>query len=219
MLSIVTGTLNRKHLIPSIIKNTVDSCDSIELVLVDGGSEDGTLDLIKEINHPRIKLIEVGHRSSYSHFMNLGIRASSYEYVCQWNDDAFLLNSWEDVISSLGEEDLYIFSWKYDVDKKWIVYCDFVDEVCMNYGVYKKDVFRKYGMYSNAYAYYCADGDMSYRAWVNGCKVKVLHNIQVIVPKNEEKKAIVKGGEYDIYAQRRNLYKTGCMPPDIEYLT
>jgi glycosyltransferase involved in cell wall biosynthesis len=218
MISIVTGTLNRRHLLPIIIDNTVDNCCQLELVLVDGGSEDGTVEYLKSLNHPKIKLIEVGHRSSYSHFMNLGIRASSHEYICQWNDDAFLLNKWEDVISSLGEEDLYLFSWRYDTDNEWIIYCDFVEEVCMNYGIYKKDVFRKYGMYSDAYRYYCADGDMSYRAWVNGCKVKILRDIQVVVPKKEDKKAIIFGGEYDVYAQRRKMYKAGGMPRDIEYL-
>ena len=67
MLSIVTGTLNRVNLLPKIIKNTVDSNNKLELVLVDGGSTDGTIDYIKKLNHPRIKLIEVGGRSSYPH--------------------------------------------------------------------------------------------------------------------------------------------------------
>lgn len=218
-ISIVTGTLNRRHLLPQLINNTVGSSDKLELVLVDGGSIDGTIEYLKNLNHPKIKIIEVGHRSSYAHYMNLGIKNSSYELVCQWNDDATLLNSWEDVIASIGEEDLYLFSWRYDSDKEWIVYCDFKEEVCMNYGIYKKDVFRKYGLYSSAYEYYCSDGDMSYRAWVNGCKVKILNDIKVIVPRNEEKRAFLKGGEYDLYGKRRNLYKSGVLPSDIEYLT
>lgn len=218
MISIVTGTLNRKHLLPKLIENTVNNCPQLELVLVDGGSSDGTLEYLKELSHPQIKLIEVGHRSSYAHFMNLGIRSATNELICQWNDDAFLLNKWEDVISSIGEEDLYLFSWKYDTDSEWIIYCDFKEEVCMNYGIYKKDVFRKYGMYSDAYQYYCSDGDMSYRAWVNGCKVKILHNIKVEIPRAEEKKALLVGGEYELYAKRRGIYRNKIMPDDIEYL-
>ena len=29
----------------------------------------------------------------------------------------------------------------------------------MNYGIYKKDVFRKHGLYNKHYRYYCADGE------------------------------------------------------------
>lgn len=219
MISIVTGTLNRRHLLPKLIQNTVDSCKEVELVLVDGGSVDGTIEYLKDISHPRIKYIEVGHRSPYAHYMNLGIRAASFELVCQWNDDAYILNSWEEVISSLGEEDLYLFSWKYDTDKEWLVYCDFNKSyICMNYGIYKKDVFRRYGMYSAVYQYYCSDEDMSYRAWVNGCKVKILHNIKVEIPKAEEKRAVLVGGEYELFAKRKKLYNNKIILGDIEYL-
>ena len=109
MISIVTGTLNRKYLLPNLINNTVNSCDKLELVLVDGGSNDGTIDYIKDLNHPRIKLIEVGERSSYPHFMNLGIENSSFEWVCQWNDDALLVSKWDEIISELDKiNDFYL---------------------------------------------------------------------------------------------------------------
>jgi len=114
MISIVTGTLNRVNLIDDLIKNTVGNNDNLELILVDGGSSDGTIEKIKSINHPNVKLIEVGHRSGYSHFMNLGITNSKYEWVCQWNDDVLLVNDWNDIISALDEEnDFYLFNWKY----------------------------------------------------------------------------------------------------------
>ena len=73
MISIVTGTLNRKNFLKGLVDNTVNKNSKLELVLVDGGSTDGSLEFIKSLNHPQIKLIEVGGRSSYPHFMNLGI--------------------------------------------------------------------------------------------------------------------------------------------------
>ena len=54
-ISIVTGTLNRKFMLPDLISNTVDRDSRLELVLVDGGSTDGTIEFIKELNHPKIK--------------------------------------------------------------------------------------------------------------------------------------------------------------------
>lgn len=111
MISIVSGTLNRVELLPKVIENTVNGCERVELVLVDGGSTDGTIDYLKSLNHPRIKLIEVGHRSRYAHYMNIGIRNSTYELVCQWNDDVLLMNSWNDIINTIDDSDYYIFSW------------------------------------------------------------------------------------------------------------
>ena len=114
MISIITGTLNRGPLLPCLIENTVEANEKLELVLVDGGSTDGSIEYIKEENHPRIKLIEVGQRSSYPHFMNLAIENSTHEIVCQWNDDVLLVNDWEEVFSEIDEEhDFYLFNWKY----------------------------------------------------------------------------------------------------------
>ena len=111
MISIVTGTLNRVGMLPNLIKNTVLADDRIELVLVDGGSNDGTIDYIKQLNHPQVKLIEIGGRSSYPHFMNIGIRESTHEIVCQWNDDVILCNDWSEVIiETQSDHDFYLFN-------------------------------------------------------------------------------------------------------------
>ena len=239
MISIVTGTLDRLHLLPKIITNTVDSNENLELVLVDGGSTDGTIDYIKNLNHPRIKFIEVGGRSSYPHFMNLGITQSKYEWVCQWNDDVLLVNNWDDVIKELDNNyDFYLFDWKYgsesDInDPDWIsgIYHEnqnnkgwcLLDqtnnggEIVMNYGIYNKKIFRKIGMYNNEYKYYYADGDMTYRAHKFGYKHKSLYNIKVcslITSKN----ATQHGGDSTIYENNLSLYEQGKLSEHIEFL-
>jgi glycosyltransferase involved in cell wall biosynthesis len=190
MLSIVTGTLERRHLLPGLIANTVDANEQLELVLVDGGSTDGTIDYIKGLNHPRIKLIEVGHRSPYPHYMNLGIRNASYDYICQWNDDVLLLNSWNEVIILMQTCDACLFSWQHgelnSLPNSWnLMYDKTADpkcgnEVVMNYGTYKKEIFKKIGMYDNSYLYRYVDGDMSFRAWSFGFKVYPAYEIKVL---------------------------------------
>jgi glycosyltransferase involved in cell wall biosynthesis len=211
MISIVTGTLDRVNLLPKIIKNTVDSNDKLELILVDGGSTDGTIEYIKNLKHPKIKLIEIGHRSSYPHFMNIGIENSLYEWVCQWNDDVLLSNNWDEVINEINDEHLfYLFNWKYGFEEdiynpKWISgednsspnkgFC-ILDayqthkEIVMNYGIYNKKIFREIGMYNDEFKYYYADGDMTLRSYLFGYKYKALHNIKVCSLNNIPKKAI-----------------------------
>jgi glycosyltransferase involved in cell wall biosynthesis len=238
MISIVTGTLDRKTLLPNLIKNTVDSNDKLELILVDGGSTDGTIEYIKNLNHERIKLIEVGERSSYPHFMNLGIKNSKYDWVCQWNDDVLLVDNWDDVIKELdNDNDFYLFDWKYgsesDINnpdwisgiyhenqnnKGWCV-CDEYDksgEIVMNYGIYNKKIFREIGMYRNEFKYYYADGDMTRRAHLFGYKHKTLKNIRVC-SLEVEKKAI-QSNDYGVYETCHQEYKNKFLNPNIELL-
>jgi glycosyltransferase involved in cell wall biosynthesis len=188
-ISIVTGTLNRQNLLPGLIANTVKSDHRLELVLVDGGSIDGTIGYIKSLNHPRIKLIEYGKRSSYPHFMNLGIENASHELICQWNDDVLLFNKWDEVFAEIDHHDAYLFSWNNTTleNAKNISTWHLLNnannkgEIVMNYGIYRKDVFRKYGLYNTKYKYYCADGEMALRAYCGGAKYKNLPNIKVCV--------------------------------------
>jgi glycosyltransferase involved in cell wall biosynthesis len=234
MISIVTGTLNRGPYLQNLIENTVEANEKLELVLVDGGSDDGTIEYIKEENHPRIKLIEVGQRSSYPHFMNLGIQNASHEIVCQWNDDVLLVNDWEEVFSEIdNEHDFYLFNWKYGTvddmlnpdwvsgnnhDNGWfLVNQKPQGEIVMNYGLYKKKIFREIGMYNNQYRYYCADGDMADRAYEFGYKVKTLRDIKVcslIV----DKVANHYPGDLGIYNDNLALHRQKILPNNLEYL-
>lgn len=229
MISIVTGTLNRMEYLPQLLENTVKADERIELVLVDGGSTDDTLPFLRwnaKVND-RIKLIEVGERSPYPHYMNLGVKAASHELVCQWNDDVFLCNKWQDVFDTIDDEhDAYIFNWKTgnqdDMnnpewlkcsgmrDNGWIVInnadYDYPEsrgekekEVCVNYGIYKKQVFRDYGLYNDNYWYYCADGEMATRAYQSGAKFKTCFNIKVCVLP-AEKRAIMYDRDLVLYA-------------------
>lgn len=235
MISIVTGTLNRVGMLPNLIANTVLADERLELVLVDGGSSDGTIDYIKQLNHPQIKLIEVGGRSSYPHFMNLGIQAATHEVVCQWNDDVILCNEWSEVFLELQSNyDFYLFNWKYGTyedakNPEWLngmyhtegwCLCNIADsggEIVMNYGLYRKKIFREIGMYNPEYKYYCADGDMSYRAYKFGYKVKDLRHIKVCsLPTG--KVATSHPEDHLIYHKNMDMYHHKILPEGLQYL-
>ena len=235
MISIVTGTLNRVGMLPTLISNTVLADERLELVLVDGGSNDGTIDYIKQLNHPQIKLIEVGGRSSYPHFMNLGIQAATHEVVCQWNDDVILCNEWSEVFLELqSNHDFYLFNWKYGTyedakNPEWLngmyhtegwCLCNIADsggEIVMNYGLYRKKIFREIGMYNPEYKYYCADGDMSYRAYKFGYEVKDLRHIKVCsLPTG--KVATSHPEDHLIYHKNMDMYRQKILPEGLQYL-
>jgi glycosyltransferase involved in cell wall biosynthesis len=244
MISIVTGTLNRQNLLPDLIDNTVNSDNRIELILVDGGSTDGTIEYIKNLNHSNIKLIEVGERSSYPHFMNLGIQNSSYDLICQWNDDVLLVNTWGEVIDEISNDyDFYLFDWKFGTkddmknhrwlsgedsshpNKGWCLLNNIENpdpvtgnnEIVMNYGIYKKQIFKKIGLYNNDYHYYGADADMALRAYHFGYKVKDLRNIKVCTLP-VDKRAILYPNEMEIFNKNKNFYENKILPESIKFL-
>ena len=220
MISIVTGTLNRLDYLKRVIENTVDSNDLLELVLVDGGSTDGTVDYLRNLNHDRIKLIEYGERSYYWHYMNLGIENSSHEWVCQWNDDVILENTWDEVIEKLEDSiDFYLFSWK-ESGGEYVIY-DTENEFVLNYGIYNKKIFKEIGMYNNSYKYYFCDGDMSFRCKSFGYKSKKLFEIRCnSTTGNSEKKAYMEdiSKESKNYLECLEKYKKNILPENIEYL-
>jgi glycosyltransferase involved in cell wall biosynthesis len=242
MVSIVTGTLNRLHLLPNLIKNTVDSNELLELVLVDGGSTDGTIEYIKNLSHPKIKFIEVGHRSSYPHFMNLGIKNATYDWICQWNDDVLLINSWDDIINKLNNEyDFFIFNWKYgnssDVtNTNWLNgnnqkdgwcltdntnddKCDIGSKIVVNYGIYNKKIFKEIGLYSNQYLYYFCDGDMAHRAHYFGYKHLSMPEIKVCSINTNKQAYINNMSEETTYINNIQLYMNKILPKQgIEFL-
>jgi glycosyltransferase involved in cell wall biosynthesis len=176
MISIVTGTLNRKHLLPELLYNTILSDDRLELVLLDGGSEDGTQDYIKSLNNDRIKFIEIGERSCYAHYMNWGIKESAHEIIAQWNDDILLEASWDDVFDVIEDDiDVYKFPWIDPRENNKLT----LWPSCLNFGLYRKDVFRQCGLYSTVFEYYSADSEMYSRAHTFGFRVKVCDDIIV----------------------------------------
>jgi glycosyltransferase involved in cell wall biosynthesis len=222
MISIVTGTLNRLNYLPQLIENTVGSNDKLELVLVDGGSIDGTIDYINKLNNPRIRLVEVGKRSYYWHYMNIGIENSSHEWICQWNDDLLLEDKWEDVINEIEKDphDFYPFSWR-EPGGNYVIY-DNAREFVVNYGLYNKKIFREIGMYNPSYKYYCCDGDMSFRARELGYSYKNLFNIRCfpMTTRPEEKKALWENyeAEMDNYFKTLDLYRKKEIPTNIPKL-
>jgi glycosyltransferase involved in cell wall biosynthesis len=220
MISVVTGTLNRLDLLKKVIENTVGSSDKVELVLVDGGSTDGTIEYVKGLNNDKINLIELGGRSYYWDFMNIGIKNSKFDYVCQWNDDIILENSWEEVINELNPDfDFYIFSW-FENNSRYVIY-EYDNQLVLNYGIYNKKIFREIGMYNNSYKYYYCDGDMSYRAKCFDYKHKKLFNIKCTpLTAHGEKKAFVENerSESENYFNCLEKYKNKILPDNIEFL-
>jgi len=196
MISIITGTLNRVSLLNDMVNNCLSHTLN-ELILVDGGSTDGTQKYIQQLNNPNIQLIEIGKRTNWSSFMNLGLKQAKGDLICQWNDDVLLLSDWDNVVSQITSNyDIYIFSWKTGKkqernNKQWLETGSWSNDGistnnwrcsnhCLNYGIYKKHVFDTIGTYDESFSFYHADSEITARAKYFGFKLKLLTDIKVI---------------------------------------
>ena len=77
-----------------LIENCVDSLlaqtyPNLEIVIVDNGSDDGSLEFIKQ-TYPQVKLIEYQSNKGFCHAINHGIRESSGTYILSLNNDVIL---------------------------------------------------------------------------------------------------------------------------------
>ncbi len=238
-ISIISGTLNRKENVKRLIESTIEKYNFLELVLVDGGSTDGTIEYVESLNYENLIFVNYGKRSSYPHFMNLGILNSSGEFICIWDDDAVLINSWTEVLTILEEQkfDFYIFNWKLGDDissinnPEWIKgnddsnnWCLFDETgeasdgiVTMNYGIFNRKVFSEIGMHNIRFDFWYADNDLSNRAHLFGYKHKSLRDIKVFV-KNTEKNRKYRKKDLKIFQSNLKKYRKKKLPRGIEYL-
>ena len=238
MISIITGSYNRLNNIKRLISNTVDANNLLELVIVDGGSTDGTVEYLQNLNNKNIKFINYGKRSSYPHFSNLAIQNSKFDYICQWDDDALLINGWDEVIETLNNNiyDFHIFNWKLGnledyLDSSWLLgntaenNWNLEDKtegqqetevLTMNYGIYNKKIFKEIGMYNTRFNFWYADGDLSNRAYHFGYKHKSHKDIKVFVFDSEKNKTYVKK-DLKIYQKNLAKYKKQKLTRGVEY--
>ncbi len=91
MISIITPTFNGKEFIERCILNVIDQdCIDIEHIIVDGGSADGTQEIIKSYaaDHSHIKWLSEKD-SGQSSAMNKGVRLAKGEIISFLNVDDF----------------------------------------------------------------------------------------------------------------------------------
>ncbi|MDK2971180.1 MAG: hypothetical protein PWP23_935 [Candidatus Sumerlaeota bacterium] len=89
MASVVIPVLNRVRFIGNAIQKVLEGTfQDFEVIVVDNGSKDGTIDVVNEIakKDPRVRLLH-GKGSSIASALNEAIKASRGKYICQLDSD------------------------------------------------------------------------------------------------------------------------------------
>lgn len=144
-VSIITASYNSGKYIEDTIKSVLSqSYQNIEYIIIDGGSKDDTLDIVKKYEknfNGRLKWISEKDKGIYD-AMNKGINLATGDLVGLINSDDYLSNETiiEKVVNKIkeknsdliyGDLDFIKESDKTDIVRKW------------KSGVYKKGIFRR----------------------------------------------------------------------------
>lgn len=109
-VSVILPSLNVRKYIDETMRSVMNqTLDDIEIICVDAGSTDGTLEILEEFANKdsRIRIIN-SSRKSYGYQMNLGIKEARGEYVGIVETDDF--------VACEMYESLYEVAEEYDVD-------------------------------------------------------------------------------------------------------
>ncbi|MEO6819826.1 MAG: glycosyltransferase family 2 protein [Ginsengibacter sp.] len=174
-ISVITVVYNGAKTIQRSIESVLgQTFTNLELLIIDGGSTDGTIDILKEINSDKVRWTSENDKGIYD-AMNKGIQKASGEWIFFLGDDDHLYDSHvlESIFSNPGFEntDLIYGNIKSDAFKG-LYDGEFNYEKLLNKNIshqsifYHKNVFVKTGFYNLNFKTH-ADWDFNLRCFEN----------------------------------------------------
>ncbi|MGK2877377.1 MAG: glycosyltransferase family 2 protein [Solirubrobacterales bacterium] len=100
----VVVTWNRWELTEACIEHLLASTIDVHVIVVDNGSEDGTPDKLAE-QYPQVEVIKLETNCGYGAAANIGIEASTHEYVATVNSDAFVAPDYFELVYKVLSKD------------------------------------------------------------------------------------------------------------------
>lgn len=189
-VSVVIGSYNRRRFLKLAIASVREELErsslSAEIIVVDGGSTDGTLgwllkqkDILTIVQHNRGEWAgNPLERRSWGYFMNLGFKCAQGTYICMLSDDCLVVpgaikNGVElfDARRAEGETvGAVAFYWRNWPDQQaYWVGLTFGNRMFVNHGLFLRQALVEIGYVDEeTYVFYHADGDICLRMMEQG---------------------------------------------------
>jgi GT2 family glycosyltransferase len=94
LVSIIVVNWNGREYLPACLDSLKEqTCDNFETIVVDNGSQDGSLELL-QTGYPWVKVVALPHNTGFSGGNNAGYRVSQGEYIIALNNDTRVERTW-----------------------------------------------------------------------------------------------------------------------------
>jgi glycosyltransferase involved in cell wall biosynthesis len=179
-LSVILPVLNNKYGFERALGSVLrQNADSIEIIVIDGGSSDGTVDVIRSYQD-RISYFETGKDSGIANAFNRGIKNASGEIIATLNsDDAWQETALNDLFATIDENadaDIYCGSIEYFDEARDYRYIrePRLSNISRHMPIFhssmfvRKSCYENIGLYDEKYSH-AMDSEWSHRAIAAGC--------------------------------------------------
>lgn len=214
LVSIVLGTYNRRDRLCRCCEKTIANVRvPYELIIVDGGSTDGTRDWLARQSSPPFRIILETQREGATRAYNKGFRAACGRYVLWLNDDSYPLpGAVEAAIEMIERPDLAdvgMVALYHNHGKEWnrldtlerdgITYAIYNvrGTTYANFGLLRRELLEQIGYLDERY-YFCAwDPDLSIKIQreaglkVIGCRKAIVYHEELIDERKSDDMSII----------------------------
>jgi GT2 family glycosyltransferase len=104
-ISVVIANLNGEEYLPGCLQSLADQTfREFEVIVVDNGSTDGSLPLLRR-DFPWVKVISLKGNEGFARGNNIGVEASSAEYIATLNNDTIAHKGWLGALYEAARQD------------------------------------------------------------------------------------------------------------------
>lgn len=239
-VSIITVNYNGKKFLSDLLKSVTAlnyPAEKIELIVVDNGSVDGSVDFLKE-SYPQVKLIQNKKNEGFAKPNNDGAKSAANEYIAFLNNDMRVDKEWLNqlLIPLQNNADKNtvcvaskVLNWEGDkIDFHGSSMNIFGNGFQNNYGedaeksdsfndsiffpnggamIIKRDIFLNVGGFDEDYFAYYEDVDLGWRLWVLGYTVVFAKNA-VVYHRHQGTSSKIFDEDFKKYLLFRNSFYT-----------